>query len=125
MAGVAERARDRGPHHGHRIVEARDATDDELALDEMNAGLYAFDEAKLRAAVAELRADNAQGEYYLTDTVGHFSRRGERIVPVVAEDYRDILGVNDRVELARGCGTIGYEILTGLGRRYRRTYIDA
>jgi bifunctional UDP-N-acetylglucosamine pyrophosphorylase/glucosamine-1-phosphate N-acetyltransferase len=84
-----------------RIVEARDATDDELALDEMNAGLYAFDEAKLRRAVAELRADNAQGEYYLTDTVAHLSRGGEQIVPVVAHDYRDVLGVNDRVELAR------------------------
>ncbi len=87
--------------HVERIVEARDATDDELALDEMNAGLYAFDEGKLRRAIAELRADNAQGEYYLTDTVLHLSRGGERIVPVVADDFRDVLGVNDRVELAR------------------------
>jgi bifunctional UDP-N-acetylglucosamine pyrophosphorylase/glucosamine-1-phosphate N-acetyltransferase len=84
-----------------RIVEARDATDDELALDEMNAGLYAFDEAKLRRVAAELGTDNAQGEYYLTDTVSHLARSGERIVPVVAHDYRDVLGVNDRVELAR------------------------
>ena len=89
-----------------RIVEARDATDDELAIDEMNAGLYAFDEAKLRRAVSELRADNAQGEYYLTDTVKHLSRLGERIVPVGADDYRDVLGVNDRVELARATAEI-------------------
>jgi bifunctional UDP-N-acetylglucosamine pyrophosphorylase/glucosamine-1-phosphate N-acetyltransferase len=86
--------------HVARIVEARDAADDELALDEMNAGLYAYDERKLRAALAELRDDNAQKEYYLTDTIAHFAARGEAIVPVVAADYRTVLGVNDRVELA-------------------------
>jgi bifunctional UDP-N-acetylglucosamine pyrophosphorylase/glucosamine-1-phosphate N-acetyltransferase len=83
-----------------RIVEERDANEDERAIDEMNAGLYAYDEAKLRAAIAELRADNAQGEYYLTDTVGALVRSGARVAPVVAQDYRDVLGVNDRVELA-------------------------
>jgi bifunctional UDP-N-acetylglucosamine pyrophosphorylase/glucosamine-1-phosphate N-acetyltransferase len=86
--------------HVRRIVEARDATDDELALDEMNAGLYAYDEAKLRAAIAELRNDNAQGEYYLTDTIGRLADRGERVVALDAGDYRAVLGVNDRVELA-------------------------
>jgi len=83
-----------------RIVEARDASDDELELDEMNAGLYVYDEGKLRAAIAELRNDNAQGEYYLTDTIGSLVARGERVVPVVADDYHSVLGVNDRVELA-------------------------
>jgi bifunctional UDP-N-acetylglucosamine pyrophosphorylase/glucosamine-1-phosphate N-acetyltransferase len=83
-----------------RIVEARDAAADVLALDEMNAGLYAFDEGKLRAALASLRDDNAQGEYYLTDTIAFFAARGEAIVPVPAGDYRTVLGVNDRTELA-------------------------
>ena len=55
-----------------RIVEVRDATPDELAIDEMNAGIYAFDEAALREAVTHLRDDNAQSEYYLTDTVEYF-----------------------------------------------------
>jgi len=86
--------------HVARVVEARDASDEELALDEMNAGLYAYDESKLRAAIAELKNDNTQGEYYLTDTIGHFARQGERIVPILAADYRSVLGVNDRVELA-------------------------
>ena len=89
-----------------RIVEARDATDDELLIDEMNAGLYAFDEAKLRAAIAELKNDNAQSEYYLTDTIGRLSSGGERIVPVLADDYRSVLGVNDRVELAHAAALI-------------------
>jgi bifunctional UDP-N-acetylglucosamine pyrophosphorylase/glucosamine-1-phosphate N-acetyltransferase len=83
-----------------RIVEARDASDDELALDEMNAGLYAFDENKLRAAIAELGTDNAQGEYYLTDSIANLVARGETVVPVEASDHRSVLGVNDRIELA-------------------------
>ena len=86
--------------HVARIVEARDALDDELAIDEMNAGLYAYDERKLRAAIAELRNDNAQAEYYLTDTVGSLVASGLRVVPVPATDARSVLGVNDRVELA-------------------------
>ena len=83
-----------------RIVEAKDATGDELALDEMNAGLYSFDEAILRRMIAELRPDNAQGEYYLTDTIGALVHAGERVLPVDAGDHRSVLGVNDRVELA-------------------------
>ncbi|GAC1491775.1 MAG: bifunctional UDP-N-acetylglucosamine diphosphorylase/glucosamine-1-phosphate N-acetyltransferase GlmU [Vulcanimicrobiaceae bacterium] len=83
-----------------KIVEARDADEDELLIDEMNAGLYAYDEPKLRSAIAELRNENSQGEYYLTDTIGNFRNRSETIVPVLAGDYRSVLGVNDRVELA-------------------------
>ena len=83
-----------------RIVEARDATPDELLIDEMNAGIYAFGETVLREAVQGLRSDNAQGEYYLTDTVDTLARSGKRIVPVIAGDHLHVLGINDRVELA-------------------------
>jgi bifunctional UDP-N-acetylglucosamine pyrophosphorylase/glucosamine-1-phosphate N-acetyltransferase len=83
-----------------RVVEERDASSDERAIDEMNAGLYAYDERKLRAAIAELGRDNAQGEYYLPDTIGWLVARGETVLPVRADDYRSVLGVNDRVELA-------------------------
>ena len=86
--------------HVAKIVEARDANPEELELDEMNAGLYAFDETKLRAAIAELRNDNAQGEYYLTDTIAQLTAGGEQVLPVLAPDFRSVLGVNDRVELA-------------------------
>ena len=84
-----------------RIVEVRDATPEQLAIDEMNAGIYAFDEAALRDAVGYLRPDNAQAEYYLTDTIEHFARAGKRVVPVVASEHLHVLGINDRVELAR------------------------
>jgi bifunctional UDP-N-acetylglucosamine pyrophosphorylase/glucosamine-1-phosphate N-acetyltransferase len=89
-----------GAHVG-KIVEERDASEAERALDEMNAGLYAYDEAKLRETIALLRNDNIQSEYYLTDTVALLVAAGERIVPVCAGDYTAVLGVNDRAELAR------------------------
>ncbi len=84
-----------------RIVEVRDANAEELAIDEMNAGIYAFDEEALREAVEHLRDDNAQSEYYLTDTVAYFADRGRAVRPIPANDHRDVLGINDRVELAR------------------------
>ncbi|MHB8178026.1 MAG: bifunctional UDP-N-acetylglucosamine diphosphorylase/glucosamine-1-phosphate N-acetyltransferase GlmU [Vulcanimicrobiaceae bacterium] len=83
-----------------RIVEVRDASADELAVDEMNAAIYAFDEERLRDAVAHLQCDNAQGEYYLTDTVKHLTQSGQRVTPVLCDDYLQVLGINDRVELA-------------------------
>lgn len=83
-----------------RIVEARDASASELQIDEMNAGIYAFDEASLRDAVANFKNDNAQGEYYLTDAVEHFVKAGKRVRPVLAENHLHTLGINDRVELA-------------------------
>jgi bifunctional UDP-N-acetylglucosamine pyrophosphorylase/glucosamine-1-phosphate N-acetyltransferase len=83
-----------------RIVEVRDATPDELALEEMNAGIYAFDEDSLREAVTHLRNDNAQGEYYLTDTVAYLVARGKRVRPVLCTDHLHVLGINDRIELS-------------------------
>ncbi|HEX3551172.1 MAG TPA: bifunctional UDP-N-acetylglucosamine diphosphorylase/glucosamine-1-phosphate N-acetyltransferase GlmU [Candidatus Elarobacter sp.] len=83
-----------------RIVEAKDCTAEQLATDEMNAGIYAFDEAALREVVPRIGRDNAQGEYYLTDAVELAIAAGRRVVPVAVSDYRSVLGVNDRVELA-------------------------
>jgi bifunctional UDP-N-acetylglucosamine pyrophosphorylase/glucosamine-1-phosphate N-acetyltransferase len=87
-------------HEVERIVEVRDAAPAELEIDEMNAGIYAYDEASLREAVGRLRNDNAQGEYYLTDTIADFVQAGKRVVPVMAGDHLHVLGINDRVELA-------------------------
>ncbi len=88
-------------HDVERIVEVRDATPDELAVDEMNAGIYAYDETALREAAGRLRNQNAQQEYYLTDTIEDFARSGRRVVPVMATDHLHVLGINDRVELAQ------------------------
>ncbi|MHB8146834.1 MAG: bifunctional UDP-N-acetylglucosamine diphosphorylase/glucosamine-1-phosphate N-acetyltransferase GlmU, partial [Vulcanimicrobiaceae bacterium] len=87
--------------HVRRIVEARDANAGELAISEMNAGIYAFDEGDVREAVAALRNENAQGEYYLTDVVEHFVRAGKPVRSMHAQDHEQVLGINDRIELAR------------------------
>lgn len=84
-----------------RIVEVRDASEDELGIEEANAGIYAVDEAKARAVLAKLRNENVQREYYLTDAVEMLASSGERVSPVLCRDERSLIGINDRVELAR------------------------
>lgn len=83
-----------------RIIEARDCTAEELEIDEMNAGIYAFEETALRGVIGRLSSENAQGELYLTDTVELLIGSGKRVIPVREPDYRVVLGINDRVELA-------------------------
>ncbi len=89
-----------------RIVEFRDATTAERAIEEMNAGIYAFDERALRAVIGQLSNRNAQSEFYLTDTVALLVAASCRVVPVHAVDHRLVLGVNDRVELAGARATM-------------------
>ncbi|WP_030059867.1 MULTISPECIES: bifunctional UDP-N-acetylglucosamine diphosphorylase/glucosamine-1-phosphate N-acetyltransferase GlmU [Streptomyces] len=83
------------------IVEERDATDTQRAIAEINSGVFAFDAKLLVEALAELTTDNSQGEEYLTDTLEILRTAGHRVGAVVAEDHRDILGINDRVQLAQ------------------------
>jgi bifunctional UDP-N-acetylglucosamine pyrophosphorylase / glucosamine-1-phosphate N-acetyltransferase len=83
-----------------RIVEERDATDDQRRITEINAGIYAFDAALLRASLGKLSTDNEQGEEYLTDVFGLLAAAGESIAIHVAADVTETLGCNDRAELA-------------------------
>jgi bifunctional UDP-N-acetylglucosamine pyrophosphorylase/glucosamine-1-phosphate N-acetyltransferase len=86
-----------------RVVEAKaagDATAEELAIGEVNAGIYAFDGRALVEALAEIRADNAQGEYSLPDAVPVLRAAGRRVAALLVDDPSIVLGVNDRVELA-------------------------
>lgn len=83
-----------------RIVEYRDATDDERDIDEVNVGLYVFRAAALRAALARLSSDNAQGELYLTDVVHLLIDAGHTVATCEADDPEMCMGVNSRVELA-------------------------
>lgn len=99
-----------------RIVEARDATPAELEIEEMNAGIYAFREPELRDAVANLRNDNAQGEYYLTDVVDRFVTQGRRVHPVVSRQPLDGLGINDRADLARARREMNARLCEGFMR---------
>jgi len=83
-----------------RIVEEKDATEAELAIDEINTGFLVADRARLEAWLSRLGNDNAQGEYYLTDIVGMASAAGLTIATTQADTEEEILGVNDRIQLA-------------------------
>nr|WP_236647291.1 bifunctional UDP-N-acetylglucosamine diphosphorylase/glucosamine-1-phosphate N-acetyltransferase GlmU [Micromonospora sp. 4G51] len=83
-----------------QIVEERDATPEQRALREINAGIYAFDVARLRDALGKLSTDNDQGEEYLTDVFGLLRDGGEPVAVYCAADHVETLGCNDRVELA-------------------------
>ncbi|MDX3239927.1 bifunctional UDP-N-acetylglucosamine diphosphorylase/glucosamine-1-phosphate N-acetyltransferase GlmU [Streptomyces sp. ME03-5709C] len=82
------------------IVEQKDATDEQRALREINSGVFAFDARLLAEALAEVTTDNAQGEEYLTDTLGILREAGHRVGACAAEDHREIAGINNRVQLA-------------------------
>ncbi|MDX2852647.1 bifunctional UDP-N-acetylglucosamine diphosphorylase/glucosamine-1-phosphate N-acetyltransferase GlmU [Actinacidiphila glaucinigra] len=82
------------------IVEQKDATDEQRALREINSGVFAFDARLLAEALAKVTTDNAQGEEYLTDTLGILREAGHRVGASVAEDHREIAGINNRVQLA-------------------------
>ena len=81
------------------IVEHKDATEAEREVREINSGLFAFSLPDLFAALSEVRADNAQGEYYLTDTLAILLRRGRRVAARACRDPREVLGVNTMDQL--------------------------
>lgn len=83
-----------------RIVEQKDATDEERLVDEVNTGMYAFESAKLWPCLEQLSDDNAQGELYLTDAIGILVGQGEVVSACMTADYEETLGVNSRVQLA-------------------------
>ncbi len=83
-----------------RIVEEKDATTKERGIREVNTGLLAAQARHLRRWLGALRNDNAQSEYYLTDVVVAAVKGGFRINGVVAGDVTEVLGINDKVQLA-------------------------
>ena len=83
-----------------RIVEHKDATDAERAIDEVNSGVYAFDATTLRDSLGRLSTDNSQGELYLTDVIQLAREAGGVVRAHRTEDAARVAGVNDRVQLA-------------------------
>ncbi len=92
------------------IVEAKDATDDELEIAEINAGIYAFDAAWLRRRIGDLRPSPRTNELYLTDLVRFANEDGAGVTAVVVEDDGRLLGINDRLQLAEAEGDLRAEI---------------
>jgi bifunctional UDP-N-acetylglucosamine pyrophosphorylase/glucosamine-1-phosphate N-acetyltransferase len=83
-----------------RIVEERDASPEERAIREINAGIYAFELGPLFENLRAISNDNAQGEYYLTDLPKVYGHRGLVVEPMIVEDPDEVRGINSRAELA-------------------------
>ncbi len=83
-----------------RIVEEKDATEEERRVSEINTGIYCVDAAFLREGLKEIGQENAQGEYYLTDLVEIAGRRGLKCSPFPVSNPVEVMGINTRVDLA-------------------------
>ncbi len=82
------------------VIEQADASEQEREINEINAGVYVFDNAKLFIELSGLQPTNKQGEYYLTDLIGIFKKRGYRVGASIVADFTETLGINDRAQLA-------------------------
>lgn len=83
-----------------KIVEEKDASEDEKKVNEVNSGMYCFESEYLFDALSKIKNDNAQGEYYLTDTISVLKSEGKKVFAYTADDANEILGVNNRIDLA-------------------------
>lgn len=83
-----------------KIVEAKDANDQQRQIREVNAGIYLFDGEHLSDNLRRLSTSNAQGEYYLTDLIGMLRQAGKGVGALIIDDPVEVLGVNSRAELA-------------------------
>lgn len=83
-----------------RIVEAKDASEEELAIGEYNTGVFCYQTDRMIEALGSLTTDNKQGEYYLTDTVAYLVGAGLPVEAVVTLDPDEVVGINTVAELA-------------------------
>lgn len=84
-----------------KIVEQKDASEEEQKIDEINTGVYVFNNQELFDALKLVKNDNAQGEYYLPDVIGIFKQQGKKIGAYEMSDFNESMGVNDRVALSK------------------------
>jgi bifunctional UDP-N-acetylglucosamine pyrophosphorylase/glucosamine-1-phosphate N-acetyltransferase len=107
-----------------RIVEQKDASENELEIREINAGIYCFDTRKLFAALKSVQNNNAQGEYYLTDVPALLKAAGDDIAIYQHKDAQEIEGVNNRAQLADLERLLRRRTISRLMLDYGVTFID-
>jgi bifunctional UDP-N-acetylglucosamine pyrophosphorylase/glucosamine-1-phosphate N-acetyltransferase len=83
-----------------RVVEDKDASTDERRINEINTGIMALSARLLRSCLTQLTNDNAQGEYYLTDVIELAFKQGKKIEGIAVDSPTEVLGINDRAQLA-------------------------
>ncbi|EST90367.1 bifunctional UDP-N-acetylglucosamine diphosphorylase/glucosamine-1-phosphate N-acetyltransferase GlmU [Vagococcus lutrae] len=93
-----------------KIVEERDATDEERQVTEINTGTFCFDNQALFDTLKKVGNDNDQGEYYLPDVIGLLQQQGEKVAAYQMADFAESIGVNDRVALAKATETMRQRI---------------
>ncbi|MBK5444319.1 MULTISPECIES: bifunctional UDP-N-acetylglucosamine diphosphorylase/glucosamine-1-phosphate N-acetyltransferase GlmU [Peribacillus] len=89
-----------------KIVEHKDASDEERYVKEINTGTYCFDNQALFSALKKVSNDNVQGEYYLPDVIEILKEEGESVTAFQSSDFDETLGVNDRVALSQAEQTL-------------------
>jgi len=82
------------------IVEDKDATEEQKNIKEINSAIYCFKIAALKDALKAIDNNNAQKEYYLTDTIKKMAEKGLKIAAIPADNAEEVMGINDRVQLA-------------------------
>jgi bifunctional UDP-N-acetylglucosamine pyrophosphorylase/glucosamine-1-phosphate N-acetyltransferase len=107
-----------------KIVEQRDATESEAEIREINAGIYCFQARKLYKALSQVKNDNEQGEYYLTDVPGLLRSEGEDVAIHSHGDAVEVEGVNNRVQLADLERKIRRRTVSRLMLDYGVTFLD-
>jgi bifunctional UDP-N-acetylglucosamine pyrophosphorylase/glucosamine-1-phosphate N-acetyltransferase len=114
-----------------KIVEQKDATEEEKKINEINSGMYCFDIEKLLGALSKLGNNNNQGEYYLPDTLEILISEGQKVGAYKTLNSDDILGINDKVQLYAAEQIMKKRINEGLMRNGviiidpNTSYIDA
>jgi len=93
------------------IVEHKDASEAQRAIREINSGVFAFDGRLLADALGKVRTDNSQGEEYLTDVLSILREAGHRVGASIAGDHREILGINNRVQLSEARRLLNQRLL--------------
>ncbi len=107
-----------------KIVEQKDATDEERSIKEINSGIYCFNTKKLYEALTRVKNNNAQGEYYLTDVPALLRLEGEDVAIYRHNDALEIEGINNRVQLADMERTLCRRTISRLMLDYGVTFID-
>lgn len=92
------------------IVEHRDASPEQLAINEINAGVYIFDATHLKSALAKVGSSNSQGEKYLTDVAAKLLQEGKKVQALAVSDNWLVAGINDRVQLSEVAAELNFRI---------------
>ncbi|HSK71413.1 MAG TPA: bifunctional UDP-N-acetylglucosamine diphosphorylase/glucosamine-1-phosphate N-acetyltransferase GlmU [Pyrinomonadaceae bacterium] len=108
----------------NRIVEQKDASEEERLIDEINAGIYCFEAKKLFDALSKVKNHNAQGEYYLTDVPALLREAGEDVAIYHHHDSYEVEGINNRVQLAELERVLRRRTVSKMMLDYGVTFID-